>query len=97
MPRADTPFARVVSSHAARNHTVNGVRVRWKIVPAVALVRDPHAPQAQLTPAAVPAPADQQTEIESLKQQVRDLQRATTMDTPAGAGATPEPQRTQSS
>jgi len=54
-------------------------------------------PQAQLTSAAVPAPADQQSEIESLKQQVRDLQRATTMDTPAGAGATPEPQRTQSS
>ncbi len=50
MPRADTPFARVVSSHAARNHTVNGVRVRWKIVPAVALVRELHCPHAQLTP-----------------------------------------------
>ncbi len=50
-------------------------------------------PQAQLAP----APADQQSEIEALKQQVRDLQRATAMDTPADAGATPEPQRTQSS
>jgi len=56
-------------------------------------------PQAQLAPAPAPAPApaDQQSEIEALKQQVRDLQRATTMDTPAGAGAAPEPQRTQSS
>ncbi len=54
-------------------------------------------PQAQLAPAPAPAPAGQQSEIEALKQQVRDLQRATAMDTPAGAGATPEPQRTQSS
>jgi len=54
-------------------------------------------PQAQLTTTPAPAPADQQSEIEALKQQVRDLQRATAMDTPAGAGATPEPQRTQSS
>lgn len=54
-------------------------------------------PQAQLTATPAPAPADQQSEIDALKQQVRDLQRATAMDTPAGAGATPEPQRTQSS
>jgi sec-independent protein translocase protein TatA len=51
-------------------------------------------PQAQLTPAPAPAPADQQSEIETLKQQVRDLQRAAAMDTPAAA---PEPQRTQPS
>ncbi len=54
-------------------------------------------PQAQLTTAPAPAPADQQSEIEDLKQQVRDLQRATAMDTPAGAGAAPEPQHTQPS
>jgi len=51
-------------------------------------------PQAQLTTTPAPAPSDQQSEIEALKQQVRDLQRATAMDT---AGATPEPQRTQPS
>jgi hypothetical protein len=50
MPRADTPFARVVSSQAARNHTVKGVRVRWKIVPAVAFVRELHCPHTQLMP-----------------------------------------------
>ena len=54
-------------------------------------------PQAQLTATPAPAPADQHSEIEALKQQVRDLQRATAMDTPAGAAATPEPQRTQPS
>jgi len=50
-------------------------------------------PQAQLTPA--PAPADQQSQIDALQQQIRDLQRASTMDTPAGA--TPEPQHTKPS
>lgn len=53
--------------------------------------------QPQLTPTPAPAPAGQQSEIDALKQQVRDLQRATAMDTPAGAGAAPEPQRTQPS
>jgi sec-independent protein translocase protein TatA len=51
-------------------------------------------PQAQLTTTPAPAPADQQSELEALKLQVRDLQRATAMDTPAAA---PEPQRTQPS
>ena len=51
-------------------------------------------PQAQLAPAAAP-PADQQGQIDALQQQIRDLQRSATMDTPAGAGSTPEPQRTQ--
>ncbi len=45
-------------------------------------------PQAQLT--AAPAPVDQQGQIDALQQQVRDLQRAAAMDTPAA-----EPQRTQ--
>lgn len=51
-------------------------------------------PQAQLAPAATP-PADQQGQIDALQQQIRDLQRASTMDTPASAGSTAEPQRTQ--
>lgn len=33
---ADTPFFAVVIYQAAANHTVRGVFVRWKIVPAVA-------------------------------------------------------------
>jgi sec-independent protein translocase protein TatA len=51
-------------------------------------------PQAQLAPAATP-PADQQGQIDALQQQIRDLQRAATMDAPASAGAPAEPQRTQ--
>jgi sec-independent protein translocase protein TatA len=51
-------------------------------------------PQAQLAPAAAP-PADQQGQIDALQQQIRDLQRSATMDTPANAGSTAEPQRTQ--
>ena len=51
-------------------------------------------PQAQLAPAAAP-PADQQGQIDALQQQIRDLQRTATMDTPASAGSTAEPQRTQ--
>ena len=51
-------------------------------------------PQAQLAPAATP-PADQQGQIDALQQQIRDLQRDATMDTPANAGSTAEPQRTQ--
>src|SRR6266576_4742434 len=50
-------------------------------------------PPAQLAPAATP-PADQQGQIDALQQQLRDLQRAATMDTPANAGSTAEPQRT---
>ena len=51
-------------------------------------------PQAQLAPAATP-PADQQGQIDALQQQIRDLQRSATMDTPASAGSAAEPQRTQ--
>jgi sec-independent protein translocase protein TatA len=40
-------------------------------------------------------PPDQQAQIDALQQQVRDLQRASTMDTPAPAGAPAEAQRTQ--
>jgi hypothetical protein len=52
----------------------------------------------QLTPAPAAAPADQQSQIDALQQQIRDMQRASAMDTPpANATATPEPQRTQPS
>ena len=55
-------------------------------------------PQAQLTPAPAAPPADQQGQIDALQQQIRDLQRAATMDTPpANAGVAAEPQRTQPS
>ena len=53
-------------------------------------------PPAQLAAAPAPAPAtDQQSQIDALQQQIRDLQRAATMDAPANAGAPAEPQRTQ--
>jgi sec-independent protein translocase protein TatA len=55
-------------------------------------------PPAELTampaPVASPAPAEQQGQIDALQQQIRDLQRAATMD-PAPAGVASEPQRTQ--
>ena len=55
-------------------------------------------PQPQLTATPAPAPADQQTQIDALQQQIRDMQRAAAMDTPpANAGVAAEPQRTQPS
>ena len=56
--------------------------------------KDSAAQFPQLAPAAAP-PADQQGQIDALQQQIRDLQRAATMDTPASAGSAAEPQRTQ--
>jgi sec-independent protein translocase protein TatA len=54
--------------------------------------------QPQLTATPAPAPADQQAQIDALQQQIRDMQRASAMDTPpANAAATAEPQRTQPS
>jgi sec-independent protein translocase protein TatA len=53
-------------------------------------------PQVQL--AAAPAQPDQQAQIDSLQQQIRDLQRAATMDAPASAAqarVASEPGRTQ--
>src|ERR1700726_890861 len=55
-------------------------------------------PTAAKAPAEITAAQpEQQTQIDALQQQIRDLQRAAAMDavqkTPAGAGA--EPQRTQ--
>ncbi len=53
----------------------------------------PQFSQAQLTAAPAPVPADQQAQIDALQQQVRDLQRASAMDTPPAVAA--ESQRTQ--
>jgi hypothetical protein len=39
---ADTPFFADVAYHAAANQTVIGVRVSWKIVPAVTDTRRRH-------------------------------------------------------
>src|SRR5713226_2303888 len=41
-PNALAPFFWVVTHHMARNHTGNGVRVSWKIVPAATEVWHPH-------------------------------------------------------
>ena len=63
-------------------------------------------PPAALAPAPAPVPAPataaapagvDQTQIDALQQQIRDLQRAAAMDTPAPAGVAAEPQRTQQS
>jgi len=55
-------------------------------------------PPAQLTAAPAVVPADQQSQIDALQQQIRDMQRAAAMDTPpANAGVAAEAQRTQSS
>jgi sec-independent protein translocase protein TatA len=71
---------------------------------------DTDAPSASGASSAFPPPAaiaagqqpdQQQAQIDALQQQIRDLQRATAMDTPASspvqAGAAAEPQRTQPS
>jgi len=52
-------------------------------------------PQVQL--AAAPAQPDQQSQIDALQQQIRDLQRAATMDASSAvqAGVASEPSRTQ--
>ena len=56
---------------------------------------DPVPPPAAI---AAPAPPDQQAaQIDVLQQQIRDLQRAAAMETPAPAGVAAEPQRTQQS
>jgi sec-independent protein translocase protein TatA len=87
--------------HAARSlgqsmrilkREVQGLHEDEQDEPAQGGASAPQFPQAQLTPAPAPAPADQQQQIDALQQQIRDLQRASTMDSPA-----PEPQHTQPS
>ena len=93
--------------HAARSlgqsmrilkREVSGLHEDEKEAPDKDGASAPQFPQAQLAPAPAPAPADQQSQIDALQQQIRDMQRSATMDTPpANAAATAEPQRTQPS
>ena len=53
-PRALAPFFWLTTHQIARNHNVNGVRVSWKIVPAVTETWCPHAAHIQS-----PRPVDQ--------------------------------------
>jgi sec-independent protein translocase protein TatA len=64
----------------------------------------PQFPQAQRTAAppqsaqsaqGATAPADQQSQIDALQQQIRDLQRSAATDAPVGPGSAAEPQGTQ--
>ena len=59
---------------------------------------EPQFVQPELPPAPAAAPVDQQSQIDALQQQIRDMQRAAAMDTPpANVGVPAEPQRTQPS
>jgi sec-independent protein translocase protein TatA len=71
---------------------VQGLHEEDQEAPAQGGASAPAFQQPQLTPAPAPAPADQQQQIDALQQQIRDLQRASAMDSPA-----PEPQHTQPS
>ena len=77
---------------------VQGLHEDEKESPAQDGTSAPQVPPAQLAAAPAAAPAEQQSQIDALQQQIRDLQRSATMDTPpANAAAAAEPQRTQSS
>ena len=71
---------------------VQGLHEEEQDAPARGGTSAPQFQQPQLTPAPAAPPADQQTQIDALQQQIRDLQRASAMDSPA-----PEPQHTQPS
>ena len=71
---------------------VSGLHEDEKETPAEDGTSASQFPQAQLTAAPAAVPADQQSQIDALQQQIRDLQRASAMDSPA-----PEPQHTQPS
>jgi sec-independent protein translocase protein TatA len=80
----------VSSLHEDETAAAPGNPVQAQAEPAAAF------PQVQLT-AAQPQP-DQQSQIDSLQQQIRDLQRASTMDasaSPVQAGMASEPGRSQ--
>jgi len=87
--------------HAARSlgqsmrilkREVQGLHEDDQEVPAQGGTSAPPFQQAQLTTAPAAPPAEQQAQIDALQQQIRDLQRASAMDSPA-----PEPQHTQPS
>ena len=69
---------------------VQGLHEEDQEAPAQGGAAVPPFQQPQLAPA--PAPVDQQAQIDALQQQIRDMQRASAMDSPA-----PEPQHTQPS
>lgn len=69
---------------------VQGLHEEDQEAPAQGGAAAPPSQQPQLAPA--PAPVDQQAQIDALQQQIRDMQRASAMDSPA-----PEPQHTQPS
>ena len=71
---------------------VQGLHEEDQETPAQSGTSAPQLQQPQLTPAPAAPPADQQQQIDALQQQIRDLQRASAMDSPA-----PEPQHTQPS
>ena len=71
---------------------VQGLHEEDQETPAQSGTAAPPFQQPQLTPAPAAPPADQQQQIDALQQQIRDLQRASAMDSPA-----PEPQHTQPS
>ena len=92
--------------HAARSlgqsmrilkREVQGLHEDEQESPAQEGTSAPQFPQAQLTTAPAAAPADQQSQIDALQQQLRDLQRSAAMDTPPANAAAAEPQRTQPS
>jgi sec-independent protein translocase protein TatA len=71
---------------------VQGLHEDEQEAPAPGGTAAPQFVQPQLTSTPAPPPAEQQTQIDALQQQIRDLQRASAMDAPA-----PEPQHTQPS
>ena len=71
---------------------VAGLHEDEEDAPAQSGTSAPQLQQPQLTPAPAAPPAEQQQQIDALQQQIRDLQRASAMDSPA-----PEPQHTQPS
>jgi hypothetical protein len=74
---------------------VQGLHEEDQEAPAQGGTSAPQFQQPQLTSAPAAPPADQQQQIDALQQQIRDLQRASTMDSPVPS--TPEPQHTQPS
>ena len=59
---------------------VQGLHEDEKEAPSQDGTSAPQVPPAQLAAAPAAAPAEQQSQIDALQQQIRDLQRAATMD-----------------
>jgi len=85
---------RILKTEVGSMHDDEPADAKAKAEPAV------QYPPAELTaapPAPAPAAAADHNQIDTLQQQIRDLQRSATMDAPAPAGVAAEPQRTQQS